>query len=431
MLDIQFIKENPQKVKKACKDKGLDEEVVDRLLRVDEQRRKLIKTIEEARNKRNLLLKDIKTKPDQNIISQGKNLKELLAKLEPDLRAIEEQYNNLMLQIPSIPAKEVPVGQKPTIIRKWGNIPEFNFPIKDHIQLGQDLDLIDFERGSKVAGFRGYFLKNEAVLMHLGIIDYALKQLIKKGFVPFTAPVVDKEFAFFNTGHFPWGKKEAYGLSSSEAEIDKAKEGEDLQYLAGTSEVPMVSYHQNEMFSEKDLPKKYAAFSPGYRREIGNYGKDTKGIYRVHEILKIEQIIICKNDWQESEKWLEELAQNSEEILKDLKIPYHVCLMPTGDMGEPQVKKYDIEAWMQGRKEYGEVMSDSIMGEFQARRANIKYKTKKGEVKYVHTLNNTAIATPRILIAILENYQQKDGSIKIPKVLQPYIGKEVIYPKVS
>ncbi len=310
----------------------------------------------------------------------------------------------------------MPVGREPEIVKKWGEIVKPDFILKDHIQLSKDLDLIDFERGSKVAGFRGYFLKNEAVLMHLGLMDLVLKKLMAKGFQPFSAPTVVKKENFYYTGHFPWGEKEAYSLG--EEEKDYA--------LAGTAEVPMVGYHSNEILEEKDLPLKYVCFSPCFRREIGNYGKDTKGIYRLHEFLKIEQIIICKNDWQESAFWLEQLLKNSEEILQELKIPYRVRLMPTQDMGEPQVKKYDVEAWMPGRGEYGETMSDSMMGEFQARRANIKYKTKDGKKLYVHTLNNTAIASPRILIAILENYQQKDGSVKIPKALQKYIGKDVI-----
>lgn len=419
MLDINFIRKNPAKVKTACTQKGLDSKVVDRLLKVDDQRRQLIADIQDLRQKRNQLIQHVSKKPDRKIIEQGKKLKNLLSRLEPDLNAIDEQYKNLMLQIPNIPKVDVPIGEKGKVVRTWGKKPKFKFKIKDHIELGESLNLLDLKRGSKVAGFRGYFLKNEAALMHLGLMDYALRKMIKKSFKPMAAPVVDKKQAFFASGHFPWGEKEAYTLSSKETEkVDR--------YLAGTAEVPLVYYHANEIFNEKDLPIKYVGFSPCFRREIGNYGKDTKGIYRIHEFLKIEQVVICKNSDKESEEWLEKLASFSEEMLQELKLPYRVVLMPTGDMGEPQAKKYDIDVWMPGRGDWGEMMSDSIMGDFQARRANLKYRAKGGETKFVHTLNNTAIATPRILIAIWENYQQKDGSIKVPKVLQKYVGKKVI-----
>lgn len=420
MLDINFIRQNPEKVKIACTQKGVDPKVVDRLLKVDEQRKQLIADIQDLRQKRNQLIQHISKKPDKKTVEQGKKLKNLLAKLQPDLQAIDQQFKDLMFQIPNIPKKDVPIGEKGKVIRSWNKKPKFSFKTKNHIELGESLDLLDLKRGSKVAGFRGYFLKNEAVLMHLGLMDYALQKMIKKGFMPMAVPVVDKKEAFFASGHFPWGKKEAYFLSSSQHNKELS------HYLAGTAEVPLVYYHANEIFNEKNLPVKYVGFSPCFRREIGNYGKDTKGIYRTHEFLKIEQVVICKNSDKESEEWLEKLASYSEEMLKELKLPYRVMLMPTGDMGEPQAKKYDIETWMPGRKDWGETMSDSIMGDFQARRANIKYRAKGGETKFVHTLNNTAIATPRILIAIWENYQQKDGSIRVPKVLQKYLGRKVI-----
>ena len=235
-------------------------------------------------------------------------------------------------------------------------------------------------------------------------------------------PMIVKREALINTGHFPWGEMDIYKTFDDEAE-------EDVRYLSGTAEVPLVSFHADEVLNEKDLPLLYAGFSPNYRREIGSYGKDTRGIYRVHEIMKIEQVVICKNDMKESLEWLEKLAGYAEEMLKELELPYRVMMMCTGDMGEPQIKKYDIETFMPSRKNYGETMSDSVMGEFQSRRANIRYKTKKNEVKFVHMLNNTALASPRILIAIMENYQQKNGSIKVPKVLQKYVGKKVISKK--
>lgn len=404
MLDINFIRENQELVQKACKDKKVKVDLK-KLLDFDQQRRDLLQKIQSLRQKRNQL--------NREQVEEGKKIKNELKKLEPQLRKIEKELQVLMFQVPNVPAKGVPSGLKPKIVRKWGKIPQFDFKPKDHIVLAESLDLIDFKAGSQVSGFRGYFLKNEAALIHLGLMQWALEKLVKKGFTPLVAPVIDKKKCFVYTGHFPWGEKEAYKVEKD-------------QYLAGTAEVPLVGYFTDKTFELKELPIKVCGFSPCFRREAGSYGKDTRGIYRLHEFLKIEQVIICKNNMKESEKWLEQLAENAEELLQELKLPYQVCLMPTEDMGEPQVKKYDIETWMPSRKSYGEVMSDSIMGEFQARRANIKYKNDKGERAYVHTLNNTAIASPRILIAILENYQQKDGSVRVPLPLQKYVGKEVI-----
>ena len=421
MLDIQFIRENPDLVKKAAKDKGIPD-MVDRLLKVDETRRQLIIDIEKLRKQRNDLMRGIHGKPDPSIIKQGKKLKNLLAKIEPDLKAIEEQYDLLMLQIPNIPDPSVPVGKDENDnveVSQHGQKPSFDFKPKDHIQLVKDLDLVDFDRGVKVAGFRGYYLKGDGAMLHLAVMNYALQKLVAKGFTPVIPPIITKERPFVNTAHFPWGKEDVYKT------YDDAEE-KDERFLAGTAEIPLVSYHMDETLREKDLPLLYAGFSPCYRREIGSYGRDTTGMYRVHEFMKIEQVILCKNDWKESQKWHENLRSYSEEMLQELGLHYRVLLMCTGDMGEPQVKKYDIETWMPSREGYGETMSDSIMGEFQSRRANVRYQAKDGSIKYVHMLNNTALASPRILIAILENHQQKDGSIKIPKVLQPYMGKKVI-----
>lgn len=414
MLDIQFIRDQAKTVKKAAKDKGLNPQVVDRVLELDKQRRELLVKVEELRGERNKLGK--------KDVEKGREIKKQLKDLEPQLRKVEADFKDLMLQVPSVPAKEVPVGKDEgdnKLVRKWGEVPKFGFKPKSHIELGEALDLLDLERGVKVGGFRGYFLKNEAVLMQLGLMQYALEKLISKGFKPMIPPMLVKEESLINTGHFPWGKADIYKTFNDEKE-------EDARYLAGTAEVPLVSYHSDEILNEKDLPILYAGFSSCYRREIGSYGKDTKGIYRIHEFMKIEQVVLCKNDMKESLEWLEKLADYAEEMLKELKLPYRVMMMCTGDMGEAQIKKYDIETWMPSRKGYGETMSDSLMGESQSRRANIKYRTKDGKTKYVHMLNNTALAGPRILIAIWENYQQKDGSIKVPEVLQKYVGKKVI-----
>jgi len=414
MLDIQFIRDNSEKVKKAAEDKGRDPKAVDELIKIDEKRRQLLQQVEILRAERNKLNKED--------IKKGQEIKKELKKLEPELKEITNRYDELMLMIPNVPDKAVPAGKDENSnkeIRKWGEPAKFDFQPKDHIELGKELDLLDLDRGTKVAGFRGYFLKNEAVLMQLGLMQLALNHLILKGFKPMIPPIVVKRQPLINTGHFPWSEVDVYKTFDDEKE-------KDIRYLAGTAEVPLVSYHSGEVLKEKDLPILYAGFSPCYRREIGSYGKDTKGIYRIHEFMKIEQVVICKNDMKESFEWLEKLASYSEEILKMLKLPYRVMMMCSGDMGEPQIKKYDIETWMPSRKNYGETMSDSAMGEFQSRRANIKYRAKDGKIKYVHMLNNTAIASPRILIAILENYQQKDGSVRVPQVLEKYVGKKVI-----
>jgi len=259
------------------------------------------------------------------------------------------------------------------------------------------------------------------VLLEMGILWYTMRKLATKGYTPLMAPSIVKEFTLFGNGQFPWGKDEVYHLEKDDV------------YLAGTAEVPVTAYLSDEVLTESDLPKKFVAFSPCFRREAGSYGKDTKGIYRLHQFNKIEQVIISIADSNKSLTLLEELLANAEEILQDLKLPYRVISMCSGDMGEPQVKKYDIETWMPGRPSagsglgtYGETMSDSFMGDFQARRLKIRYKTKDGKTQFCHTLNNTAIASPRILIPIFENYQQKDGSIRVPDVLVPFVGKDVI-----
>ena len=414
MLDIQFIRDNKTQVIYAAKDKGRNPEAVSKVLELDIERRELLVKIEAIRAERNKL--------GREDIKKGRELKTKLKDLEPQLKKVEFKLKEMMLQIVSVPAKDVPIGRDEKdnkLVKKWGELPNFKFKALDHIELGKSLDILDLDRGVKVSGFRGYFLKNDAVMMQLGLMQYALAKLISKGFKPMIPPVIVKEEALVNTGHFPWGKVDVYKTFDDEKE-------EQTKYLAGTAEVPLVTCHAGEILNEKDLPKLYAGFSPCYRREIGSYGKDTKGVYRIHEFMKIEQVVLCKNDIKESEKWHEKLTAYAEEMLKELKLPYRVMLMCTGEMGEPQVKKYDIETWMPSRKAYGETMSSSMMADFQSRRANIKYRTKDNETKFVHMLNNTALASPRILIAIWENYQQADGSIKVPQVLQQYVGKKVI-----
>lgn len=426
MLDIKFIRENLEVVKEAAKNKNREVDW-DRLLMLDEKRRKLIGEIEKLRGERNTLQSTnnpitqssnnpIKDKLINETREKGKQLKEDIKKLEEELKTVEKEYNDLMLRVPNVPDKSVPIGKDASgniEVKKRGEVPKFDFKPLDHMELAKRLDLVDFERGVKIGGFRSYFLKNEAALLEMAVLNYTLLKLVKKGYTPLIAPSLVKEFTLVGNGQLPWGREEVYHLEKDDV------------YLAGTAEVPVTAYFSGEVLNEKDLPRKFVAFSPCFRREAGSYGKDTKGLYRLHQFNKIEQVIINTADYDLSIALHEELLQNSEEVLQDLKLPYRVLLMCTGDMGEPQVKKYDVETWMPCREAYGETMSNSFMGDFQARRLNIRYKTKDG-IKYAHTLNNTAVASPRILIAILENYQQKDGSVVIPEVLRDLVGKDII-----
>lgn len=413
MLDLNFIRQNKEKVIQAAKNKNRQIDI-EKILKLDEERKKLIQQSQLLREQRNQLAKN---KPTEEIIKKGKQLKEELKKTEDQLKQIEKHLFELLSYVPNIALDEVPIGKDASFnktVKVWGQTPKFDFSIKSHIELGKELDIIDFERGAKISGFRGYFLKNEAAVLHLSLLFYVFQKLIKKGYIPIIAPSIVKGFTLFGCGQFPWGKQDVYVLNDEDA------------YLAGTAEQPVTSYFANEILDKKDLPKKFVALSPCFRKEAGAYGKDTKGLYRLHEFWKVEQVIIAENDLSKAKKYHEELQKNSEEILEDLKLPYRRVILSTGEMGEPQMFKYDTEVWMPYRNDYGEAMSNSIMGDFQARRLNIKYKTSDGKKEFCFTLNNTAIASPRILIAILENYQQKDGSILIPEVLQPLVGFKII-----
>jgi seryl-tRNA synthetase len=411
MMDINFIRDNLELCKKAAVNKN---RVVDwdSLLSSDVRRRELILAAETIRKERN-----VSGGNTDEARVKGKDLKEKLRVIEDELRLVETEFSSHLLTVPNVPDESVPVGKDSSgnvEVKKWGKVQSFDYPVKDHIELGKLLDVIDFERGTKVSGFRGYFLKNEGALLEMAVLMYSMQKLAAKGYTPIMSPTLVKEFTLFGNGQFPWGRDEVYSLDKDEV------------FLAGTAEVPVTAYYSDEVLEVKDLPKKFVAFSPCFRREAGSYGKDTKGVYRVHQFNKIEQVIVSINDLNTSITLHEELLRNSEEILQDLKIPYRVLLMCTGDMGEPQVKKYDIEAWIPSKNQYGEMMSNSFMGDFQARRLKLRYKGKDGKIQFCHTLNNTAAASPRILIPILENYQQKDGSVKVPNVLQPFVGTDRI-----
>lgn len=416
MISINVIRNNKEKVIEAAKNKNRKIDI-ESILKFDDERREAIQKIQALREQRN---KKTHEKPDEKTIQRGKEIKEELKQLEEKLLDLEKKLNQLVSYVPNIPLDEVPIGKDETgnvEIKKFGEPKKFDFSPRSHIDLGLSLDIVDLERGSKVSGFRGYFLKNQGALLQMAVLFYTFNKLAKKGYTPFIAPAIVKGFTLFGSGQFPWGEQEVYKLNDEDA------------YLAGTAEVPITSYFANEILKETDLPKKFVAFSPCFRREAGAYGKDTKGLYRLHEFWKVEQVIITDNDLENAKKLHEELQKNTEEIIKDLGLPYRVLLMCTGDMGEPQIKKYDTEIWMPYKKGYGEIASNSIMGDFQTRRLKIKYRRKDNSTEYCYSLNDTAIPSPRIIISILENYQQKDGSVLIPKVLQPLLGFEKISPK--
>ncbi len=413
MLSIDYIRINKEKVAAAAINKNRVVEL-DKIITLDDERRELIAQIQTLREERNKISKEPFT--DQ-IRERGKEIKNQLKTSEELLRKTEIELNKFLSFVPNIPLDEVPVGKDEKSnqqIKTWGNPTEFDFTPLSHIELGNKLDLIDLDRGTKTSGFRGYFIKNQAAQLHLAILFYTFNKLVQKGYVPLIAPAIIKGFTLFGSAHFPWGEPEVYKLN------------DDDTFLSGTAEIPITALYANEILNEKDLPKKMVAFSPCFRREIGSYGKDTHGLYRVHEFMKVEQVIISRNDLEQAKNLHEELQKNTEEILQELELPYRVMLLCTGEMGEPQIKKYDTEVWMPSRKSYGEVASNSILGDFQTRRLKIKYRTKNGSTQYCYSLNNTALASPRLLIALLENHQQVDGSIIIPPVLHQYVGKKII-----
>ena len=399
MLDINFIRANLKELEKVSKQKGVEIDYK-LLLKLDDQRRDLIAKIDELRKRRNEianLLKDPKQRNEQ-VMSEGKEIKDEIVELEAKSKKIMEEYDVIMLRVPNVVSKDTPVGKDDKDnkeIDKWGKIPKFKFEIKDHIQLGKGLDLIDLERGVKVSGFRGYYLKNEAAEMHMALLTYAMNKLIAKGFAPFITPTLVRSMALTGSGHFPASKDEIYQIQNP-GKLDSGEIISEPLYLSGTSEPALLAYRTDEILKEEELPLKYCGFSTCYRSEAGSYGKDTKGLYRLHEFMKVEQVVICQADLKLGLKYLEELRGIAEEILQDLKLPYHVVSVCTADMGAGKYKMYDLETWMPSRNAYCETHSDSFLTDWQSRRLNLKYKTKDGEVKYAYTLNNTGLASPRI-----------------------------------
>ncbi|MDR1693535.1 MAG: serine--tRNA ligase [Oscillospiraceae bacterium] len=419
MLDIAFIRENPEIVKKAASDKRMPVDV-DRLLALDAELREGGRKAEALRAERNKLSKEIPSLSEDArnpLVERVRQIKEELAAFDASSDGTQAEFDDLMLRVPSVPAPEVPIGageEDNVEIRKVGTAREFPFAPRDHVELCELHDLLDTQRGAKVSGSRFYFLKNEAVLLEMAISRFVMDTLRVRGFTPMTVPQLVRESAMRGTGYFPIGYDQAYKLP------------EDDLFLVGTSEVSMVSYHQDEVLSYDALPLRYAGYSSCYRREAGTYGKDTRGLYRVHQFQKVEQVVLCEADPAKAEALHYEILGNAEAVMQALELPYRVCLACTGEIGIGQIRKHEIETWMPSRNAYSETHSCSTMGDFQARRGNIRYRAESGEVKHVFTLNNTAIASPRVLIPLLETFQNEDGSVTIPKALRPYTGFDKI-----
>ncbi len=419
MLDIKFIRENKELVAAGALKKHIPFDV-EELVVIDDTRRALLAEVETMRAKQNETAAAVARATDQaereKMIAESRTVKEALQAKEGELSAVMKTWQNLMVQVPNIPDMSVPEGSDDTgnvEIRAWGEIPKFSFSPKNQIDLVEALDLADFERGAKVAGFRGYFMKNDLVLLNFALFQFVFNKLVAKGFTPIMAPSLVRREPFVGTGYLP----------QSEEDLYKTQDGD---FLAGTAEVGVMSYYMDEVLKKEDFPKKFVAFSPCFRREAGSHGKDTKGLVRVHEFFKLEQVVLCEASHEESVKYHEELTAIAEEIMQDLKIPYHVVVNCGGDLGLGQVKKYDIEAWVPSEEKYRETHSASYFHDFQTRRLNIRYKDAEGKLRFAHSLNNTALASPRILVPLLENYQNADGSITVPEVLRPYIGKDKI-----
>ncbi|MCL2546095.1 MAG: serine--tRNA ligase [Oscillospiraceae bacterium] len=412
MLDINFIRNNPIVCKQAAADKNFPVDI-DRLLDLDTQLRDKTAQIEKLRAERNTLSKG---KPDETGIARVRAIKPELSTLEIAIGELKAEFDALMLTVPSVPLPDVPIGKGEegnVEVRRVGDIPQFDFAPRDHVELCDLHDMMDIPRGVKCAGSRSYFLKNMGTLLESAILRMTLDVLCNKGFTPMSVPVLVKEHAMAGTGYFPIGRESAYYV------------GEDELYLVGTSEVALVSYHSNEILERQKLPLRYTGQSTCFRREAGTYGKDTRGLYRVHQFQKVEQVVFCTPDM--ADDLHHEILGNTETILQALELPYRVSLACTGEIGLGQIKKHEVETWMPSREAYCETHSCSTMGDFQARRSNIRYRDIDSNTQYCWTLNNTGIATPRILIPLLENHQHEDGSIYIPVALRPYLGgQEVI-----
>lgn len=418
MLDIHLIRENADIVKAGAAKKHIEVDI-DRLLAVDDERKQLRQELDAKRSEQNRRSNEIRMASGferEKVIEAMQQLKNGMAEGEERLKVVMTEWQKLMLAVPNIPDMSVPDGESDADnleIKKWGEPVSFSFTPKGHTELMTALDIADFERGSKVAGFRGYFLKGDGVLLANAVWQLALKHFSGKGLVPMSAPSLVRREAFLGTGYLPQGEEDLY----------KTQDGE---YLAGTAEVAAMGYYMNETLDAKAFPVQFLAFSTCFRREAGAHGKDVSGLIRVHEFFKWEQVVLCRAEHDESVRMHEWLNRNTEEFIELLNIPYHTVINCSGDLGLGQVKKYDIELWVPGENKYREISSASYFHDFQTRRLNIRYRDENGAMRFPHSLNSTAIPTPRILVSIVENYQQADGTIKVPDALVPYVGKDYI-----
>jgi len=415
MIDIKQIRENPEKFKKAAKDKHFNVNI-DRLVELYDALRgskAFLQSVITEKNRIGKSIPNLSENEKTDALEELTKLKQKEAEYQRQINKHQPEFDTLMKQVAQPADDGVPVGKDDTEnveIKKVGEVRQFDFEPKDHVQLGLDLGIIDIERGVKLAGTRNYILKGDGALLHWAVLRFSMDFMVGRGYVPFSVPVLMKDETMTGTGFFPGSEDQTYRMEK------------DQLNLAGTAEVPLTAYRMGEILNEDELPLKYVALSSCFRREAGAAGKDTYGLYRIHQFDKIEQVVICKNSVEESNKFHEEILANSEAVMQALELPYRVVVVCTGDLGRGQAKKFDIEAWMPSRGGYCETHSASKFYDFQARRLNLRYKetvTKKN--LFCHTLNNTVIASPRVLIPILELYQNADGSITIPEVLRPYI----------
>ena len=421
MLDLAFIREHPDLIKQVARRRHTAVDV-DELLAIDSELRTIRRRAEDLRAEQNHLSQRIREagadrEAREQFINEGRQVAAQLKEIEPRERELEARLRDLWLLVPNIPDASVPegAGEEDNVeIKRVGQPRQFDFEPLDHVALMRGLDLLDLERAARVAGSRSYILKGEAVLLELALMQFALDRIARKGFQPLLVPAMAKEFCFIGNSQFPRGREQTYAV-----------EGEEL-FLVGTAEVSITGMHSGEILREQDLPIRYVGYSPCFRREAGTYGKDTKGIFRVHQFEKVEQYIICRADHEESVRWHEELLANAEELTQALELPYRVLNLCTGDLGDAKVKGYDVESWIPSEGRYRETHSDSYVHVYQARRAVLRYRDTEGTVRYVHTLNNTALASVRTIIALLENHQQADGTVHIPAALRPYFAGRAV-----
>ena len=415
MLDIKFIRENLEVIKMAVQKKHMDVDM-DRLISVDDSRRELMSAIETKKAEQNKVSKDVaganKATVRQQLILEMQSLKVEIQADEEKLKQTMKEWQALMLQVPQVPDMTVPDGDSDednVEVKSWGKQAKFDFEPKDHIEIMTELGMADFERGTKVHGFRGYYLTGDGARLSWAVWNYANEFFENKGFQPMLPPTIVRKDNLYGTGHFP-------------NEVEDIYKTQDDDYLIGTSEVSAMGFHAGDIIDKSEFPIKHLAFSACYRREAGSHGRDVKGLIRVHEFYKMEQVVLCEASHEESVKLHEEINRNTEEFIESLNIPYRTVLNCGGNLGQGQVKKYDIELWVPLEKKYREISSASYFHDFQTRRFNIRYKDEDGKMRYAHSLNCTAIPTPRILVSLVENFQQADGSVTIPEPLQKYLG---------